>query len=481
MSFVAETGSLDRAEPHPALARQGERVRVLVVTADVLGERMAGPAIRAWQMANALAAACDVRLVSTARVTRASGAFPVEFADDVELKRHEAWADVIVFQGHLLAVHPWLRASKKIFVVDIYDPMHLEQLEQTKNESPKARVDDVRGTLGVINDQIVRADFLMCASEKQRDFWLGQLAAVGRINPATYDADESLRNLLSVVPFGVENEPPVQRSHGIKGTVDGIGPNDKVIIWGGGIYNWFDPVTLIRAVAKLAEGHDDVRLFFLGVKHPNPHVPAMSMAFEARQLAEELGLLDSVVFFNEGWVPYDTRADYLLDADVGVSTHLDHLETAFSFRTRILDYLWAGLPIVSTDGDTFADIIRANELGYVVPPEDVIALAGALEGLLYDDEKRRQTSERVTAFGTSMTWDKVLRPLTEFCANPTEAADRSNRFVSPQEYAIKDLYRRIEGLESSTSWRMTVPLRWASEGIRRVLGRPPSAGTPKHY
>ena len=40
-------------------------------------------------------------------------------------------------------------------------------------------------------------------------------------------------------------------------------------------------------------------------------------------------------------MPYDERADYLLDADVGVSTHFPHIETEFSFRTRILDYLWA--------------------------------------------------------------------------------------------------------------------------------------------
>jgi glycosyltransferase involved in cell wall biosynthesis len=340
---------------------------------------------------------------------------------------------------------------------------------------PKSRLDDVRSTLGVINDQIMRADFLICASEKQRDFWLGQLAAVGRINPATYDADESLRNLLSVVPFGVENEAPVQQTHGIKGTVPGIAPDDKVIIWGGGIYNWFDPITLIRAVAKVAATRSNVRLFFLGVKHPNPHVPAMSMAFEARELAKELGLLDTVVFFNEGWVPYDTRADYLLDADLGVSTHLDHLETAFSFRTRILDYLWAGLPIVSTDGDTFADIVRVNKLGTVVPPQDVEALASALDKLLYDEDKRQQTSKRVTAFSRSMTWEKVLRPLTEFCAAPHAAFDHDEPMELPQARQIRDLRARIRGLESSTSWKITRPIRLVSEGVRRALGNPPSA------
>ncbi len=42
----------------------------------------------------------------------------------------------------------------------------------------------------------------------------------------------------------------------IKGVVPGIGPDDKVILWGGGIYNWFDPLTLLRAVDKLRGGAD---------------------------------------------------------------------------------------------------------------------------------------------------------------------------------------------------------------------------------
>ena len=84
----------------------------------------------------------------------------------------------------------------------------------------------------------------------------------------------------------------------------------------------------------------------------------MRMAVDARGLSDELGLTGTHVFFNEGWVDYDDRQNYLLEADIGVSTHLDHVETALSFRTRILDYLWASLPMVATRGDSLADLIE---------------------------------------------------------------------------------------------------------------------------
>ncbi|MGH1547835.1 glycosyltransferase family 4 protein [Leifsonia poae] len=456
----------DPSEGTDVTTTTAPRRRILVVTPDTLGELMAGPAIRAWEIAKALSAVGDVRLISTNRVTDISDErFHVAFADDEGLRAHVDWAEVLVFQGHILRSHPWIKATDTMIVADIYDPMHLEQLEQGKDLSPEERVAVAIDTVEVLNDQLERADFLVCASEKQRDFWLGQLAGLARINPATYDRDPSLRSLLDIAPFGVQNEPPVLKRHGIKGTVPGIGPDDKVIVWGGGIYNWFDPLTLIEAVAIARRAHPDLRLFFLGAAHPNPNIPTMRMAVQARERADALGLTGETVFFNESWVPYADRADYLLDADLGVSTHYEHLETAFSFRTRILDYLWASLPIISTDGDTFAPIIRDNDLGRVVPPEDVEALAAAIEELLYDADARERIGANIAAYAQEHTWEHTLRPLVAYCADPTPAPDRVAGIVSERTRVTNDLHKRIRGLESSSSWRLTRPLRAASEWV----------------
>ena len=137
-----------------------------------------------------------------------------------------------------------------------------------------------------------------------------------------------------------------------------------------------------------------MRLYFLGMRHPKPDIVESAVAAQARHLADTLGLTGTHVFFNEGWVAYDDRQNYLMEADVGVSLHLEHLETAYSFRTRILDYLWAGLPIVASAGDGFAEIISAEGIGTVVPVEDVDAVAEALVGLLGDRRARARNVER---------------------------------------------------------------------------------------
>jgi glycosyltransferase involved in cell wall biosynthesis len=412
--------SATRTGPKPILST---RRRILVASGDVLSSKMAGPAIRAWHIAVTLSREHDVQLVTTLDCDLSNPAFPVRHVDDRDLVGLEAWADVVIFQGHLMRQHAVLRNSSKVIVVDIYDPFHLEVLEQARDMGGVQRRLAVWSCTEVLNEQLMRGDFFLCASRKQRDFWLGQLTAVGRINPLTYDQSENLDSLIAVVPFGVTEAPPRHTRNVLRGVVPGIGPDDKIILWGGGIYNWFDPLTLLRAIDKLRRRMPEVRLFFLGLKHPNPYVGEMRTALQTLALADELGLTGTHAFFNEDWVEYDDRQNYLLEADIGVSTHLDHVETAFSFRTRILDYLWASLPTVATSGDGLAEVIEAEGIGLIVPPGDVDTLEDALWRLLGDDELHARCRERMQALAPSYRWSEVLRPLIEFCREPERAPD----------------------------------------------------------
>jgi GT2 family glycosyltransferase len=410
-----------------------ERRHVLVITGDAIGEKMAGPAMRAWKISEALSQHSDVRLLTWNVANRKSDLFEVErvrLQNEREMKAHEEWADVIVFQGHALHHFTTLKNSTKIMVVDLYDPMHLEQLEQGREWGLAQWKNQVQSATDVLNEQLRRGDFFLCASERQRLFWLGQLAGLGRINPENYAAEENLNNLITIAPFGMDSTPPKHERKAIRGVVPGISETDKVVIWGGGLYNWFDTLTLVRAIAQLAERRPDVRLFFLGVAHPNPDVPEMAIVSKTRELARSLGVYDKNVFFNEQWVALDDRQNYLLEADAGVSTHYDHIETQFSFRTRILDYMWANLPIVTTRGDSFGDLVGAEGMGVSVPERDVDALANALESVLYDEAAATKARQNVSRIREDFTWEKALAPLVEFCRDPQPAPDRVESLMS---------------------------------------------------
>jgi hypothetical protein len=140
-------------------------------------------------------------------------------------------------------------------------------------------------------------------------------------------------------------------------------------------------------------------------------------------LSQELDLSNRTVFFNE-WIPYAERENYLLEADLGVSLHQDHLETRFSFRNRFLDYMWAGLPMVATRGDVISEQVRAHNLGRVVEPGDVKGVAEAIESLLEMPNLRETCRPRFEQVAASFRWEVATRPLVEFCLSPRLAPDK---------------------------------------------------------
>ncbi|GAB3583981.1 glycosyltransferase [Amycolatopsis endophytica] len=449
----------------------GQRRKVLVITGDAITDRMAGPAIRAWNIATVLSAEHDVRLVTVNPLAAPPPApFPVSAARKRDLTEPVAWADIVILQGHVLEMAPALKAqdSSKIVVCDLYDPMHLELLEQGKSAPDDRRAADLAGVTRVLDAQLLRGDFFLCASERQRLFWLGHLAALGRLSPRLYDADPTTQSLLSVVPFGLSPEPPARTGPGLRATLD-IDPGDRVVLWAGGVYSWFDPLSLVNAIDRLRQRRPDVKLVFLGMKHPNPEVAEMDIGARTIRLADRLGLTDKHVYFNEHWVPFGERQNWLLDANCGVTTHFEHVETTFAFRTRVLDYLWAGLPIVTTDGDAFADLVRDEQLGVVVPAEDVDALADALEKVLYDEEFAAGCRDRIEVVAKQFAWPTALAPLVEFCRDPRPAADR---LVGAAELTVEEPPRGAEAVRRD----LALVKEYLADGgpkelARRVAGR----------
>lgn len=397
--------------------------KILMVTNDVVARRMAGPAIRCYELSRQLAlAGHEVTLV--AEGTTAIPAERVSLLRSVSSERMAALArqhDAIFVQGLSLRQYPSLSRAHIPLVVDLYDPFPLALLEQEKQidlDLQWLRYSDISS---VVREMLEAGDFFVCASQRQRDLWIGALMSVGRINPKTWATDESLRRLIDVVPFGLPSEPPSRRGATLPTEMS---EGDVVALWGGGIYNWFDPLTLIRAVARVVPVVPNLKLVFMSSSHPNPGVPPrMWMPARAQQEASALGLLGRHVIFNEEWVPYDQRADWLLSASCGVSTHFNHAETRYSFRTRILDYLWAGLPIITTEGDVLADVVQAKDLGWTVPAQDVERLAEALEEMAVDAPRRAQIAERIDTVARDMTWSSAAEPLVRFCQRPERAAD----------------------------------------------------------
>lgn len=400
--------------------------RVLIVANDVVATQMAGPGIRCFELGRQLArAGHEVTLVGIGSTDLATETLRiVPQLSHTALDALARQQDAILLEGIALVRYPSLRSVPVPLIVDLYDPFPLALLEQEAHRAPAAQEHESREIRKVLRELLRGGDFFLCASEVQRDLWTGALLEAGRVTPRIWAQDNTLRRLIDVVPFGLPEVRPEGDGQERKLPVGNLQPDDVVLLWGGGIYNWFDPLTLIQAVGRAAGQDPRVKLIFMATDHPNSSIPErMWMPARARQLSDQLGLTDSHVFFNREWVAYSNRARWLLASDCGVSTHYYHAETRYAFRTRMLDYLWCGLPIICTAGDRFAQLVGERDLGWVVEAEDVEALTDAVLEMAGDPGRRRQISARVSEVARELTWERVSVPLVQFVASPALAAD----------------------------------------------------------
>lgn len=401
---------------------------VVVVCHDVVGPRQAGPGIRAWHLAAELARHVDVILAVPGESGQADAPFavwPYRRGDWSSLSPVAQRAGSILAAGDSLAEFPALEHLDVPLIVDGYDPHTLETLALWQAEPLPVQAGRHGERVSVVRRQCRAADFLICASERQRDWWLGVLEEQGRVNPLTYADDPSLRRLIDVVPFGLPAGLPHAARPVMRGVWPGIGAEDWIVLWGGGLWEWLDPLTALRAARRLAGQGIPLRLVFPGTRHPNPATPDMPMRARAVALADELELTGRTVFFGD-WVPYEDWPAVLLEADVGVSLHPDTVEARLAYRTRVLDYVWAGLPMVVTGGDEAAGLVERWKLGCVVPYGDDAAVAEALAALLCRGRAglREKHGPRFEAVRRELSWERAAAPLVAFCRAPHRAVDR---------------------------------------------------------
>jgi glycosyltransferase involved in cell wall biosynthesis len=418
-------------------------------------------AIRSYQLARALAPHFDVTL----SIPNEPG-FELENVEVVQAPLHSPRAlarelgafESVVAQRLPFATMRRLATGGVRVIYDVY-PFWPEGLAflQTEGLEGEALV-LARAEALAQRGALLTGSAFVCTSDRQRDFWLGMLHELGRLDLASYRRDRSFRQLIDVVPFGLPPEPPVKAGPAMRGVVPGIGAQDRILLWAGGV-NWCDPMTVIRAVAELAKRRSDVRLVFLGLDPP-PCVTARRSV----ELARTLGVLGNSVFFLPR-VRYDERQGYLLESDVGVSAFFNTLEHRLAFRARLLDYFWADLPTLTTRGDVLGDRVAQEGLGRALDFEDVQGWANAIEEVVDDREERALISARLDRVREELAWPEVVRPLVGLARVPGKAADVGGRLVAA---SVADVVSRA---------RVSYRQRGLWSGIGHQAGRVAGAAT----
>jgi glycosyltransferase involved in cell wall biosynthesis len=358
-------------------------MRVVLHTRDVVGERMAGPGIRAWHLSLELA-----KHFPTSLVAKREGALPGGEALQVlphgTSEAREALREADVLVGQPSRGFRRQRRGQRI-VFDLFDPTVLE-LRELYGATPSLRQRvHLTAEWGRLANALLSADLLMIAAPRQRGLYERLLPGEAR---------------WIEVPFGIDPRE----------VVSGIAPREPVVLWGGGVWEWLDPATAVDAVVRLNGEGVRAKLLFLGRSRPNAELVDRRREDRFEALLERSRGYASAI---EGWTPYAERLSWLRSSRVAVMLHRRTAEAGFSIRTRLFDAIAAGTPVVASAGGFAAELVEQEGLGIVVPPEDVSAVTDAIRRLLTDDETFATSVENLERIRPRFAWEAVARPLVD--------------------------------------------------------------------
>ena len=351
--------------------------------------------IRALEFAKALGPDFDVTLVAKRRDPTTREGIRVLPARRSVILAEATRTDVVISPSlppYLLAVKPMLGFAA---VADQYDPHELELA--TLDGSQRTR--ELRRRFAFRTLQLRQADLVLCAGVRQRQALINAaLDQTVRGRPLQIDP--------VVIPFGISQAPPPTGRRPLREHFPAIGEDDKVVIWWGTVWRWFDAETAIRAFAEISGQRSDVKLVITAGKPPNKNASRFEATKGAMALARELGVADRAVFFLDEWIPYESRYDYLREAELGLTLHRSEQGAELAARARYMDYLSVGLPCVLGRGDEVADDFERASYATLVDRPTPQALASHVIGPARQPRGPRSTQGGRHPVGESATVER---------------------------------------------------------------------------
>lgn len=295
------------------------------------------------------------------------------------------------------------------------DPMAERQMISRLLDSDALLADQWRTYAPIL----ARADRCSGCSRYQAAALLGQLGAMGRLNRHT-----AFESIVHVIPPWLEAVAEKPESNGEK-LLRGVKvPLDaKIIVQTGGFNTWLDVDTLFVALESTMQERAEVHFAATGGAIPGHN----DRTFEDFQSRVE-GSSFRNRFHLLGWVPMDHVPQVIAEADVAVNVDLPCAEGWLGTRNRLMDWIDASVPVVSTIGCELVQDFASRALIYGVPPSDPAAISAALLEVLDVRESQNSEIENRTREAREYLLGNhgaltCLAPLLDWAKDPRSASD----------------------------------------------------------
>lgn len=206
------------------------------------------------------------------------------------------------------------------------------QLELLQGTDQKALDDRLVHVWKLLLDGLLQGDQFSGLSRRQRHALQGQLGCAGRLNQHT--AAASICHYLPYAVFG-DDVPVAER--------EPVASERFTLMWCGSFNTWMDVPTLTKGITDALRAHPGLRLMVVGGKIPGYNEISYNEFLSGIKQANVEG---SVTLMD--WQPLGAMQKLYAQCDLGLSIDRFTYEAELGSRTRLINFLAAGLPVAST-------------------------------------------------------------------------------------------------------------------------------------
>ena len=150
-----------------------------------------------------------------------------------------------------------------------------------------------------------------------------------------------------------------------------------------------------------------------------------------------------------GWQPSSVVPGLYSQADVGINLDAFHYETQLGTRTRLVEMMHYGLPVITTLGCELSYIVEQQGLGLTFPIGDAKTFESHILTLAHERPLQQKLATQARSYTQNqLSFQNTAKPFLEWARKPAFAPDRvvgegSRIKARDVEYALRTAMRRV--------------------------------------
>jgi glycosyltransferase involved in cell wall biosynthesis len=298
--------------------------------------------------------------------------------------------------------------------MDIYgDQITIQQAYCRRMESDQG----LPTTIGFTAEILRSGDVFSVCGQPQKHMTVGELAMCGRLNHRTFEYD-----FVRVIPPGSPHRGSLPDAEGAAQAIRAqlrLQPGDCAVLWCGGYNTWTDVETLFLGLDAAMEQDPSLHYVSVGASTYQAHANAYERFVQrstTSRYAERYHLL--------GWKPWGEVPSYYRACNVGLNIDALHYETLYGTRTRLVEMIAGGLPIVTTEGTELSALLGQRGAALTFQAGDHGELSRCLQRLASSPALRQDmAAAAVRTSESDLSFRATTAPLRTWLKAPASAPD----------------------------------------------------------